>query len=163
VDLVGIEPTTSPAKPGRAQNEIWWTWSGSNRRPPRRSRGALKNEIWWTWSGSNRRPPRQGRGALKNEIWWTWSGSNRRPLPCHGKELYLSERRCAPVNIPTKYPQLTTNKRLVCDRTPVYSRVQEVRISLFLPLVCRKFGGSAVEFFRPRNLATSATGGKTGT
>ena len=26
-------------------------------------------EIWWTWSGSNRRPPRRGRGALSFDSW----------------------------------------------------------------------------------------------
>ena len=39
VDLVGIEPTTSPASRGAPSFQrfesikIWWTWSGSNRRP----------------------------------------------------------------------------------------------------------------------------------
>src|SRR5580658_6350355 len=39
VDLVGIEPTTSPASRGARTSQSfksinsWWTWSGSNRRP----------------------------------------------------------------------------------------------------------------------------------
>jgi hypothetical protein len=49
--------------------------------------------VWWTWSGSNRRPSRHAgtRGFSvplhAHGIWWTWSGSNRRPLPCHGSAL----------------------------------------------------------------------------
>src|SRR5690349_20615135 len=49
VDLVGIEPTTFPAGRDALRNfsvcnyvkqrtrRIWWTWSGSNRRPSRQA------------------------------------------------------------------------------------------------------------------------------
>ncbi len=104
VDLVGIEPTTSPASRGAEMSQplklinSWWTWSGSNRRPPRQA-GArrclnLSNQSILGGPGRDRTddlPGKPGRGASQPfksiNSWWTWSGSNRRPLPCHGSAL----------------------------------------------------------------------------
>src|SRR5262249_16382348 len=53
--------------------EVWWSQTGSNRRPPAWKAGALPTELW----------PRQG-SDIRNQnsdiwSWWAWEDLNFRP------------------------------------------------------------------------------------
>ena len=58
-------------------------------------KASAKGRRWWSWTGSNRRPPACKAGALPAELqplvthhakrkWWAWIDSNYRPHPYQG-------------------------------------------------------------------------------
>ena len=69
---------------------VWWSQTGSNRRPPACKAGALPTELWpridWLASCSSRQlaPPafataRQPSLRCASEGWWAWEDLNFRP------------------------------------------------------------------------------------
>ena len=64
-------PTSDFCLPGN-----WWSWSGSNRRPPECKSGALPAELQPLFFVCLRLQPRLG--------WWAWVDSNYRPHPYQG-------------------------------------------------------------------------------
>jgi hypothetical protein len=68
----------------------WWSWPGSNRRPPACKAGALPAELQphsiadfpiadcRFWTIGNRKSP------IENDKWWAWVESNYRPHPYQG-------------------------------------------------------------------------------
>ena len=76
VGLGGIEPPTSPLSGVRSSqlsyrpgSPTWWSWSGSNRRPPECKSGALPAELQPQNFGGRTRapPPILNRGQLDAE------------------------------------------------------------------------------------------------
>ena len=53
--LSGVRSSHLSYRPGTAYNHFWWSWSGSNRRPPECKSGALPAEL---------QPPKIFRGRL---------------------------------------------------------------------------------------------------
>ena len=51
----GVRSSHLSYRPGTAYNHFWWSWSGSNRRPPECKSGALPAEL---------QPPKIFRGRL---------------------------------------------------------------------------------------------------
>ena len=74
VGLGGIEPPTSPLSGVRSSHLSyrpeairWWSWSGSNRRPPECKSGALPAELQPLFAPGLRRKRKNNRGQLDAE------------------------------------------------------------------------------------------------
>ncbi len=98
VGLGGIEPPTSPLSGVRSSHLSyrpetpvnWWSWSGSNRRPPECKSGALPAEL---------QPQKSNRGQLDAETtetspWPLWKNSSL-PSGDSGARLIRAPRRGA--------------------------------------------------------------------
>ena len=102
VGLGGIEPPTSPLSGVRSshlsyrpkQRKSWWSWSGSNRRPPECKSGALPAELqphFWNRAQRHQTPVRSSEAPNRSltlparfPAWWAWVDSNYRPHPYQG-------------------------------------------------------------------------------
>ena len=61
---------------------LWWSWTGSNRRPPACKAGALPTELQPLFGSPlfvARHSPGDGRPSRVG--WWVWMDSNHRPPP----------------------------------------------------------------------------------
>src|ERR1700710_1123479 len=60
----------------RSSNSIWWSQTGSNRRPHACKARALPAELW---PRTRRRMPFAGQDAYARSRWWAWEDLNFRP------------------------------------------------------------------------------------
>ena len=66
---------------GQSQQPLWWSQTGSNRRPHACKARALPTELWpRSQIGSQNSKPR----PFRSERWWAWDDSNVRPHPYQG-------------------------------------------------------------------------------
>ncbi len=66
-------------KDALSMDAVWWSQTGSNRRPPACKAGALPTELW----PQSRRPIAHQRQAIhrrpNTRTWWAWEDLNFRP------------------------------------------------------------------------------------